>query len=69
MQTMYKITEDIIIFENKEYITYGVKYDNEFYIDDVSLNKKEVEKLVRLCNDGELHPIHLYDIIEDFLEK
>lgn len=66
---MYKMTEDKIMEDCKEYITYGIWYDDEFHVKDVSLNKKEVEELVQLCNDGNLHPIHLYDVVEDVIVR
>lgn len=46
--------------------TYGISY-KEIVIEDISTNKTNVEKLVRLCNELELSPIHLNDVVEDFL--
>lgn len=66
---MYKIAEDKIIMEDNEYITYGISYDDEFYVKDISLNKEEIVQLIQLCNDGNLHPIHLYDVVEDFIGR
>lgn len=34
---------------------------------DISDNKEKIDTLVRLCNSHRLSPIHLQDIIEDFL--
>ena len=54
-----------------EYITYGIKVTrNESLIElisDVSTDREKAERLASLCNDGQLHPIHIRDIIEDFL--
>ena len=36
-------------------------------VGDVSGNKDEIEELVRLCNECELDPIHLMDVVEDFI--
>lgn len=66
---MYKITEAKITVENKEYNSYGIYYNDSLYINDISVDKKAVEKLVRLCNEGELDPVHLYYVVEDFLAE
>ena len=36
-------------------------------IPDLSTDRMAVEKLVGLCNDLQLDPIHLDDVVEDFL--
>ena len=36
-------------------------------VQDISSNKNAIKDLVDLCNRLELSPIHLYDVIEDFL--
>ncbi len=37
------------------------------YISDISNNYNEMEALVRSCNTLHLSPIHLMDVVEDFL--
>ena len=39
------------------------------YVRDVTPNKTEIEDLVQKCNVFGLSPIHLVDVIEDFLNK
>lgn len=39
------------------------------HIRDVTPNKTEIEDLVQKCNAFGLSPIHLVDVIEDFLNK
>ncbi len=39
------------------------------YVRDVTPNKTEIENLVQKCNAFGLSPIHLVDVIEDFLSK
>jgi hypothetical protein len=39
------------------------------YVRDVTPNKTEIEDLVQKCNAFGLSPIHLVDVIEDFLNK
>ena len=36
-------------------------------VGDVSGNKDEILELVRLCNECELDPMHLMDVVEDFI--
>ena len=60
--------------ENREHATYGVKVAPDGdrsaccdSISDVSLSEPALSELVRLCNELELSPIHLRDVVEDFL--
>ena len=39
------------------------------YVRDVTPNKTEIEDLAQKCNVFGLSPIHLVDVIEDFLNK
>jgi hypothetical protein len=39
------------------------------YVRDVTPNKTEIEELAQKCNAFGLSPIHLADVIEDFLNK
>lgn len=66
---MYKIIKSNIIVEGKEYITYGIYYNETIWIEDVSIDKAKVMNLINLCNTCVLDPIHLNDIVEDFLES
>ena len=64
---MYQINQSIISDDNgNQHETYGLIYNNTV-INDISTNKEKVEKLVFLCNELELSPIHIYDVIDDFL--
>ncbi len=36
-------------------------------VTDITADKEKLEGLVELCNREGLSPIHLYDVIEDFL--
>ena len=60
----------------KKYIlTYGiacVEEDNGHaelvaQISDISTNQEKMEELVKLCNKMQLSPIHLRDIVDDFI--
>lgn len=39
----------------------------EVKIEDITTSKYELCTLVQLCNDLSLDPIHIYDVVEDFL--
>lgn len=54
----YKATGIMVLDEN----------ENELIkMSDVSTNEDDVKKVVDLCNQEQVEPIHLYDILEDFL--
>jgi len=36
---------------------------------DLSADKESVLELIKACNEGELLPIHLYDVVEDYLAR
>lgn len=36
-------------------------------VTDITVNRQPLEELVKLCNELSLEPIHLNDIVEDFL--
>lgn len=67
----YQLTTSNLIVDVEENLTHGIRASNEsgesVKIPDISANKSEVEKLVSLCNELQLDPIHLEDIVEDFL--
>lgn len=58
-----------------KYLTYGIvgyemvnKNRKELIrVSDVSTDKNKVENLISLCNKERLDPVHIYDVIEDFL--
>ncbi len=66
---MYTLTEEKKILEEQEYVAYGIRYNSEYCIDDVSADKEAVKRLVANCNKYELDPVHLRDVVEDFLTE
>lgn len=64
---MYTLTEEQKILEEQEYTAYGIRYDDEYSINDVSEDKEAVKRLVADCNKYKLDPVHLRDVVEDFL--
>lgn len=64
---MYQINETKVKTEdNEEALSYGITY-KDIIIEDVSVEKEKIEKLVHLCNELELDPIHIHDVVDDFL--
>ena len=64
---MYVINQSTITDENgQQHTTYGISY-NDTTVKDISINKAKVENLISLCNKLDLSPIHIYDVIDDFL--
>lgn len=67
---MYKLISKKYYIENTSYIGYGIATsDVTVRIEDISTEKGEVEKLVGRCNDFDVSPVHLTDIVMDFLNK
>ena len=64
---MYEVTEGQYIIEGKEYLVYGIRYDDEHNIADISTDRAKVEEMVGLFNSAELAPCHMYDVIYDMI--
>ena len=68
----YTLLESQKEMDGKSYQCFGVKLSyagTEVCVEDLSLNRSEVEKLVKLCNEQDLSPLHFRDVLEDFLER
>ena len=61
---MYELTEQ----KKNDISVYGVKY-GDLQIDDISADKDKVEKFVDDINKYQLSPIHLGDVVDDFVES
>ena len=76
-KVIYSITTEVYSFENDSRTAYGiVAYDHAESNDaptvlvsfsDVCSDYQKLKELVDLCNRLNLSPIHLYDVLEDFL--
>lgn len=64
MNTMYELTEQ----KKNDISVYGVKY-GDLQIDDISTDKGRVKKFVDDINKYQLSPIHLGDVVDDFVES
>lgn len=65
----YFLNVTTIKIEGKIIPVYGITF-NGYYtkeIFNISSNEEEVENLIALCNEEQLDPIHLEDIVENFI--
>nr|DAU86631.1 MAG TPA: hypothetical protein [Caudoviricetes sp.] len=61
---MYELTEQ----KKNDISVYGVKY-GDLQVNDISADKDKVEKFVDDINKYQLSPIHLGDVVDDFVEN
>ena len=68
---MYELIEESILDEdNIAYISYGVRYtEDDIKISDITLNKESMLSFIALINRENLQPIHLKDVVEDYLQE
>ena len=64
IKEMYELTEQ----KKNDISVYGVKY-GDLQIDDISADKDRVKKFVDNINKYQLSPIHLGDVVADFVES
>lgn len=64
----YFLIASTYIVEDQSYIGYGIgcRTDNSAF-EDISTNPIAIENLINLCNNLKLSPLHLEDVVEDFL--
>ncbi len=70
MFTQYSMIRKTYTMENKEYIGYGIACQGEtevFLLEDISCNADAVLLLIDRCNSFSLSPLHLSDVVEDFI--
>lgn len=64
---MYTLNESAITDEQGiTHKTYGITCEERIILD-ISTNKQSTETLIKKANEMGLSPIHLDDVIEDFL--
>lgn len=64
---MYKICKSTKEIEGQIYTVFGIECE-EVRIDDISSNRNKVMRLVELTNALSLSPVHIKDVVIDFLE-
>ena len=66
---MYSVCEKMIETEDRGYLLlYGLTGEGR-RIDGVSTSRAEMERLAEQCNRLGLSPVHLRDVISDFLGR
>ena len=67
------VREELISDELGVYVSYGLRCvsdgEEDFFISDVSSERKVVEALAKRCNLEGLEYVHVYDVIEDILAE
>lgn len=66
----YLLTQDIYMIDTKKHLGYGILYrspEETIAFEDLSLDFKKVSSLIAICNSLELSPLHLWDVVNDFL--
>ena len=73
-KVMYSIVENELVLNGETTVTYGIAVCSfgsgvrqEETVNDVSTDRERLCALVDLCNRLALEPLHLHDVIEDFL--
>ena len=77
MRVTYGITKEIHLSQASNRVSYGIAAYSDFSEDDcatvvaavhhVTSDRQAIANLVSLCNQLELSPTHLHDVVEDFL--
>ena len=75
MKCKYILMENTLLYGDGTRTCYGIAaahvYDGIVTVldsvTDITANRQPLEELVKLCNELSLEPIHLNDIVEDFL--
>lgn len=69
----YILTKTAFLSEGKLKLLYGVccidRWRTVKNCRGISSNKSSVQELVSLCNKLRLSPVHLADVVEDFIEQ
>ena len=65
---MYKLLSKEVTVEGVTATTYGISCDTVRF-EDVCTDEAAMTQLVAKCNELELSPAHLADVVEDFLNK
>lgn len=64
----YELELTTVILEGVRCICYGIRH-GETVIADVSTDRAQVEALVAQMNDCAVSPIHMADVVEDFVAQ
>ncbi len=68
----YELIESEKTLDGRPYRCYGIRLcfaGTTVDVEDLSLNRQEVEELAERCNRLSLSPLHFQDVLEDFMER
>ena len=68
----YELIESYKTLEEQFYRCYGIRLlfaGASVEVEDLSMDRREVEELVQKCNRLELSPLHFQDVLEDFMNR
>ena len=68
----YLLVEDIVLVDGRTYRSYGIvqahaEAGHREEYRDIGTDRSSVKALVKRCNELRLDPIHLKDVVEDFI--
>ena len=65
----YSLISGTYLIDGESHVGYGIgcTENSALSFEDLTLNPIAVAKLVKICNELDLSPIHLKDAVEDFL--
>lgn len=65
------VEENLLSEDGEAYVSYGIRAQagtkQIAYVSDISTDCKKVQHLANLCTEMTLDPLHLPDVIDDFL--
>lgn len=67
----YRVVVDEFEYcEGGNYTAYGIACDDQdMVLPDISQNRTKIYSFVKLINDNDLQPVHIMDVVEDFLDE
>ena len=69
-EEIFFLIEGEYTLENQNHIGYGIgchMNGKEMFFEDLSLDCLKVSNFVEKCNEAHLSPIHIRDVVDDFL--
>lgn len=62
--------EDLETYEGVKYTGYGIScLDSRVVVPDITTDKDKLMDFINLLNDEDLQVVHIFDVIEDFLDE
>lgn len=70
----YSLTEAVIELEGEKYITYGIEIEKRSLsqvekskVENITIDRNKAEEILEIIKNNEVTPVHLYDVMENFL--